>query len=57
MQAGPVLCVGGMGAFFKGTSSEKRTFCVLAPPKQMPVLTISYKNMILSRFRALDWLS
>lgn len=57
MQAGPILCVGGVGAFFKGTSSEKRTFCVLAPPKQMPVLTISYKNMILSRFRALDWLS
>ena len=41
----PVLYIGGMGAFFQGKSSKKRPFGLLAPPKKMPFLTISHKNI------------
>ena len=30
--------------FFQGTSSKERAFCLLAPLKQMPFLTISNDN-------------
>ena len=34
-RTGPMLDIGVMDAFFLGTFSEKREFCLLAPPKQM----------------------
>ena len=36
-----------VGAIFLGTFSEKRLFCLLAPPKQMSFLTISNENIFL----------
>ena len=45
MLPGPILDSEGMGAFFGAHYSEKRAFCLLAPPKQMPFLTISNKNI------------
>ena len=44
--AWPILDIGGMGAFFGGTFSEKRLFCLLARPKQMS-LNISNENIFL----------
>ena len=44
---GPILHIPGMGAFFAGTFSEKRSFCLLALPKQMSFLTISNENIFL----------
>ena len=35
-----------MGAFFGATLFGKRTFCLLAPLKQMSFLTISNKNVL-----------
>ena len=43
--AGPTLDSEGMGAFFGANFSEKRAFCLVAPPKQMPFLTISNENI------------
>ena len=43
--AGPILDNVGMGAFFWGTFSEKRAFCLLAIPKQMSFFTISNENI------------
>ena len=43
--AGPVLDSEGMSAFLGAHFSEKRAFWLLAPPKQMPFLTISDKNI------------
>ena len=34
-----------MGAFFGGTFSEKRAFCLLAPAKQLSFLMISNENI------------
>ena len=42
---GPILDNEGMGAFFGVHFSEKRAFCLLAPPKQVSFLTISNKNI------------
>ena len=36
-----------MGMFFWGIYSEKRAFCLLAPPKHMSFLTISNGNIFL----------
>ena len=45
--SGPILLDSeGMGAFFGAHFLEKRIFCLLAPPKQMPFLTISDKNIL-----------
>ena len=46
-KAGPILDSESMGAFFGACFSEKRAFCLLVPPKQMPFLTISIKNIFL----------
>ena len=43
--SGPILHTRGMGAFFYGTTSKKRAFCLLAPPKQMIFLTISNEKI------------
>ena len=43
----PTLDIAGMDAFFWGTFSEKRAFCLFAPPKQMSFLTISNENIFL----------
>ena len=42
---GPILDSEGMGAVFWVHFLKKRTFCLLAPPKQMSFLTISNKNI------------
>ena len=42
-QAGPILDTGSVGAFFQGIFSEKKAFCLLAPP--MLFLTISNENI------------
>ena len=44
-KAGSILDSEGMGAFFGARFSEKRAFCLLVPPKQMPFSTISIKNI------------
>ena len=44
--AWPILDIGGMGAIFGGTFSEKRLLCLLARPKQMS-LNISNENIFL----------
>ena len=44
VRPGPILDSEGMGAFFGSHFSEKRTFYLLATPKQMLFLTISNKN-------------
>ena len=41
---GPILDIGGMGAFFRGIFFWKRGICLLALTEQMSVLTISNKN-------------
>ena len=41
----PILDSKGMGAIFGAHLSEKRAFCLLAPPKLMPFSTISNKNI------------
>ena len=43
--SGPILDSEGMGVFLGAYFSEKRAFWLLAPPKQMPFLTISDKNI------------
>ena len=42
---GPIVDIGGMGAFFEGTFLEERAFCLLTPPKQIPFLTSSNENI------------
>ena len=37
----------GVSALFWAHFFEKRAFCLLTLPKQMPFLTISYKNIFL----------
>ena len=44
---GPILDIRGMGAIFEGTFSEKRTFFLLALPKQVSFLTISKEKIFL----------
>ena len=46
-RTGLILDIGVMGAFFVGTFSEKREFCLLAPHKQMSFLVISYENILI----------
>ena len=41
----PILDSEGMGASFGAHFLEKRAFCLLTVPKQMPFLTISNKNV------------
>ena len=41
IKTGAILDSEGMGAFFGAHFSEKRAFCLLTLPKQMPFLTIS----------------
>ena len=43
-QSGPILDIGGMGAFSKGIFFEKRIFYLLAPPKQMCSANIEKNN-------------
>ena len=52
LPAGAIPDIGGMGAFFKGTFSEKSALCLLAPPKEMSFLT-NYHGNIFSILRAL----
>ena len=42
---GPIIHSEDMGAFLEAHFSEKTTFWLLPPPKQMPFLTISGKNI------------
>ena len=42
---GPILDIGGMGAFFGGIFYEKMAFCLLAPSKQLTFLTVSNENI------------
>ena len=51
---GPILDSEGMGRFLGAQLPGKKTFWLLAPPKEMPFLTISDKKFF-SKFRALDW--
>ena len=46
---GHIIDIGGMGAFFGGTFSEKKAFFffLLASPKQLSFLTISNENIFL----------
>ena len=44
-KAGPILDSEGMSAFFGARFSEKRAFCLLVSPKNMPLSTISIKNI------------
>ena len=36
-----------MGAFFRASFAEKKTFCLLVPAKQMSFLTISNETIFL----------
>ena len=45
IKAEPILDIGDMGVFFRVYFLKKRAFCLLAPPKQMPFLTISNGNI------------
>ena len=42
---GPFLDIRGMDAFFGGNVFKKGAFRLLAPPNQMPFLTISNENI------------
>ena len=42
---GPILDIMGMGAFYKDKFSEKKAFCLLAPPKQLSFLTTLNENI------------
>ena len=56
INTGPILDGEGMGVFLGHIFSEKRAFCLLAPPKKMPFLTISnITKIFFSKLRALDW--
>ena len=44
MHSGSILDIEGMGGFW-GAFFEKRVFCLLALPKQMPFSTISKENI------------
>ena len=43
--SGPILDIGGMGAFLRANFSKIRAFGLLAPPKQMLFLTIFNENI------------
>ena len=44
-RTGPVLDIGVMSSFLVGTFSEKREFCLFAPPTQMSFLVIFNENI------------
>ena len=51
---GPIIDSEDMGAFLEEHFSEKTAFSLLPPPKQMPFLTISGKN-IFFRTKGTRW--